>query len=143
VTSLADEPLLSPRARVARVFLDCLAGQDFERLTSAFTDDVHLRALLPADVKEWEGVERVKATFVRWFGNTEEFELVDAAVGEVGSRLHVRWRARLRAERLGEGWFIVEQQAYVDTDDEDRIRHLSLLCSGYLAETTDGERVTT
>ena len=36
------------------------------------------------------------------------------------------------------GWFLVEQIAYLDTDDEDRIRHLSLLCSGYLPETADG-----
>jgi hypothetical protein len=120
---------------VARRFLDCLARQDFERLADAFADDVHLRALLPAELREWDGVDRVTATFVRWFGNTEDFELFDTGVDDIGARLHVWWRARLRAERVGEGWFVVEQQAYVDTDDTDRIRHVSLVCSGYLAET--------
>ena len=33
---------------------------------------------------------------------------------------------------------MVEQTAYADTDDEDRIWHLSVLCSGYLAEQPDG-----
>jgi SnoaL-like protein len=119
---------------VARRFLDALGAQDFERLAAVFADDVHLRALLPADSREWDGVERVTKTFVRWFGDTEDFALVDAGVEELASRLHMWWRARLRAERLGDGWFVVEQQAYVDTNEGDRIRHLSLVCTGYLTE---------
>jgi hypothetical protein len=134
VTTLAGEPEANPRPDSVRIFFDSLAAQDFPRLASAFSDDVHLRALLPGEFKEWHGAERVAATFRRWLDKTEEFELVDATVDVVGTRLHLRWRARLRAERIGEGWFVVEQEAYVDTDADDRIRHLSLLCSGYLAE---------
>jgi hypothetical protein len=134
VTSLAGEPVVTPCPESVRVFLDSLAAQDFPRLASALSADVHLRALLPGEFREWDGAERVTATFKRWFGNTEEFEFVDATVDAVGSRLHLRWRAHLRAERLGEGWFVVDQEAYIDTDVDDRIRHLSLLCSGYLAD---------
>jgi hypothetical protein len=119
---------------VARRFLDCLSAQDFEGLAATFSDDVRLRALLPGDTKEWEGPDRVTATFVRWFGNTQGFELVDGQVDTLGSRLHMLWRARVRAERLGDGWFRVEQHAYVDTDERDHIQHLWLTCSGYLAE---------
>ncbi len=36
-----------------------------------------------------------------------------------------------RAERLGTGWFTVEQQAYADTADGGRIARLDLLCTGY------------
>ena len=43
-------------------------------------------------------------------------------------------RVRLRAERLGAGWFTVEQQAYADTDDSGRIARLDLLCTGYRPE---------
>ena len=134
MTSLAGEPAVIPRPDSVGIFLDSLAAQDFERLASAFSVDVQLRALLPGEFKEWAGVERVTATFKRWLDNTDEFELVDATVGIVGSRLHLRWRARLRAERLGNGWFVVEQEAYVDTGPDDLIQHLSLLCSGYLAD---------
>ena len=134
VAFLAGEPLVTPRPRGVRIFLDSLAAQDFPRLTSALSDDVRLRALLPGEFREWDGAERVTATFKRWLGNTEEYELVDATVDAVGARLHLRWRAHLRAERLGEGWFVVDQEAYIDTDADDRICQLSLLCSGYVAD---------
>src|SRR5689334_4738070 len=122
-------------ADVARRFLDCLAGQDFERLAENLSPDVRLRALLPGETKEWHGPEKVKATFTRWFGNTEDFELTDTAVDDLRPRVHIWWQARVRAERLGEGWFKVEQHAYAETDDDNRIRHLWLACSGYLPET--------
>ena len=131
-----SSPRPEPRHAVAGTFLEGLASQDFDRLASRLSRDVHLRALVPSGLKEWDGAERVTATFRAWFGDVDDFELVDATVGEVGSRLHLRWRVRVQAERLGEGWFLVEQEAYADTDDEDRIQHLSLLCSGYCAEKT-------
>ena len=131
---LAGEPVVIPRPEGVRIFLDSLAAQDFPRLATAFSSDVHLRALLPGEFREWDGAARVTATFKRWLGNTEEYELVEATVDAVGARLHLRWRAHLRAERLGEGWFVVDQEAYVDTDADDRISQLSLLCSGYVAD---------
>jgi SnoaL-like domain len=134
VPSLAGEPAVIPRPDGVRIFFDSLAAQDFPRLASAFSDDAHLRALLPGEFREWDGAERVAATFKRWFGNTEEYEFVDATVDVVGARLHLRWRAHLRAERLGDGWFVVDQEAYIDTDADDRICELSLLCSGYLPD---------
>jgi hypothetical protein len=48
--------------------------------------------------------------------------------------LHLHWRLRLRAERLGAGWFTVEQQVYADTDGSGRIVRLDLLCTGYRPE---------
>ena len=35
-------------------------------------------------------------------------------------------------QRLGAGWFTVEQQAYGDTASDGRIARLDLLCTGYL-----------
>src|SRR5690242_4027556 len=110
-----DDSTPSAAAEVARRFLDCLAAQDFEKLATNFADDVRLRALLPGDTLEWEGAERVTRVFLRWFGNTLGFEVVDTTLDDLGPRLHVSWCARVRAERLGDGWFRVEQQAYVDT----------------------------
>jgi hypothetical protein len=124
----------APPPAIAGTILGALAAQDFGRLASAFTDDAHLRALLPGGLREWEGVGAIEATFARWFGNTTGFELVAADVDQIGSRLRLRWRVRLQADRLGPGWFLVEQEAYADTDDEDRIHHISLLCSGYCTE---------
>lgn len=131
-------PRSIPRFSVAGAFLEGLGAQDFDRLSSALSDDAHLRALVPRGLVEFDGAGDIGAAFTRWFGDTEQFELVDAVVGEVGSRLHLRWRLRLQAQRLGEGWFVVEQQAYADTDDDGRIRHISLLCTGYCPERSGG-----
>jgi hypothetical protein len=127
-----------PRSDRADAFLDSLAAQDFAQLGGTLTSGARLRALLPSGLRERAGAEVIVEQFVRWFGGTQDFELVEATVGEVGDRLHLRWRLRLRAERLGTGWFTVEQQAYADTGDDGRISRLDLLCTGYRPEGDDG-----
>jgi hypothetical protein len=57
-------------------------------------------------------------------------------VGQVGSRLQLRWQLRVRAERLG-GRRIVEQYAYADTRSTGRIHNMALLCSGFCVEHVD------
>jgi len=126
-----------PQFALAGSFLKGLATQDFARLGDALTADVRLRALLPRGLREWVGAEAIAAQFACWFGDTGDFEVIDAAVGEVGGRLHLHWRFRLRAERLGAGWFTVEQQAYADTGASGRITRLDLLCTGYRPEEDD------
>jgi hypothetical protein len=123
-----------PRTGCASAFLDSLAAQDFARLGSTFAAGARMRALLPGGPREWAGADAIARKFARWFGGTEDFELVEAAVGTVGDRLHLHWQFRLRAEWLGAGWFIVEQQAYADTDEDDRLARLDLLCTGYRSE---------
>jgi hypothetical protein len=120
-----------PQFAQAGSFLEGLAAQDFTQLGGALAAGAHLRALLPRGLREWTGAEAIAGQFARWFGDTQDFELVDATVGEIGGLLHLRWRLGLRAERLGPGWFTVEQQAYADTDDGGRIIRLDLLCTGY------------
>jgi hypothetical protein len=123
-----------PQFALAGVFLDALAAQDFSRIGQALAEGARLRALVPRGLVERTGAEVIAAQFDSWFGNTRGFELVEATVGEVGDRLHLRWRVRVQAERLGPGWFTVEQQAYADTGDGGRIARLDLLCTGYRRE---------
>jgi hypothetical protein len=123
-----------PECAPAGSFLEGLAAQDFARLGGTLAADSCLRALLPSGLWEWAGAEAIAHRFARWFGDTEDFELVEAAADEVGGRLHLHWRLRLRAERLGAGWFTVEQHVYADTDESDRIARLDLLCTGYRPE---------
>jgi hypothetical protein len=126
-----------PGPECAGAFLEGLAAQDFARLGGALAAEARLRALLPSGLREWTGAQAIADRFARWFGQTEEFQLVDVAVGEVGGRLHLHWQLRLRAERLGTGWFTVEQQVYADTGQDGRIARLDLLCTGYLPEAGD------
>jgi hypothetical protein len=123
-----------PRSGCASAFLDSLAAQDFARLGGTLAADATMRALLPAGPREWTDADAIANTFARWFGGTEDFEVVEASVGTVGDRLHLHWQLRLRAERLGAGWFIVEQQAYADTGEDGRLARLDLLCTGYRSE---------
>ena len=126
-----------PRPECAGAFLGGLAAQDFAQLHGALATEARLRALLPSGLREWTGAQAIADRFDGWFGKTEEFQLVDVAVGEVAGRLHLHWRIRLRAERLGPGWFTVEQQAYADTGEDGHIARLDLLCTGYLPEAHD------
>jgi hypothetical protein len=97
-----------------------------------------LRALLPGGVTEWHGRAGVDAAFTGWFDGFDRFELVDAVVGEVGPRLHLCWRLRVRDARLAGRWLVVEQHVYADADADDQIYRLSLLCSGFCREGASG-----
>ena len=127
-------PSTGPESAAAGSFVQGLATQDFAELGGTLAGEARMRALLPAGLREWTGAEAIAGRFAGWFGDTTAFELVEAAIGEVGGRLHLRWRLRLQAERLGPGWFTVEQQVYADTDDSGRIAWLDLLCTGYRPE---------
>jgi hypothetical protein len=127
-------PSVVPASAVAGSFVQGLAAQDFAELGGTLAGGACMRALLPSGLREWTGAEAIAHRFARWFGDTKAFELVEATVGEVGGRLHLHWRLRLQAERLGPGWFTIEQQAYADTDESGRIAGLDLLCTGYLPE---------
>jgi hypothetical protein len=126
-----------PQFALAGSLLEGLAAQDFAKLGDALTAGARLRALVPSGLRELAGAGAIAGQFARWFGDTGNFELVQATVGEVGGRLHLHWRLRLQAERLGAGWFTVEQQAYADTGDDGRITRLDLLCTGYRPEGDD------
>ena len=127
-----------PELAVARTFLGGLVAQDFTAVLRALAPSVRLRALLPAGLREWTGAAVVAGRFERWFGDTEQFDPVGATVGEVGGRVHLWWRFRLQAGRLGPGGFVVEQSAYANVDERGGIECLDLLCTGYLPEASGG-----
>jgi hypothetical protein len=127
-----------PPFSAAGTVVEALAHRDFGRLAAVLRDDVHLRALLPGGFKEWHGRAGVHAAFTGWFDEFDEFELVDTVVGQVGTRLHLRWRLRVRATRMVGRWLVVEQQVYAEADADDQIYRLSLLCSGFCREVASG-----
>jgi hypothetical protein len=115
-------------------FLEALTARDFDRLGLALAPTVRFRALLPPGPAAWEGRQEVVGALRSWFGDAEDFELLDATVGEVGGRLHLAWRLRVRPAPfgIGEGWHVIEQQIYADAGET--IECLDLLCSGFNAE---------
>jgi hypothetical protein len=133
----ADTSSSTPKVSVADVFLGHLAIGDFDQLARVFEPDVSLSALLPDGLHEWHGPERVIAAFVRWFGRVDTYELVDTAVGHVGPRLQLRWRARVRGGTFPDASFVVEQHVYADAGPSGRIQSMSMLCSGFAREHLD------
>jgi hypothetical protein len=127
-TDRAGEP---PRFSVAGMFLEALARRDFTAMAHTLADTASLQALVPRGLKLWDSADLVAPAFAGWFDNLDDYELVEAVIGETGQRLHLSWRARVRGERLGDGWFVVEQDMYADTDPTGRLTDLRLLCSGY------------
>jgi len=135
MSALQDRSIESTaRWSVGGVFLEALANRDYALMATTLGPDVRFRAMLPPGPMEWSGPEEVTGTFSSWFGDAADFELVDAAVGEVGGRLHLSWRLRVRPAPfgIGEGWHVIEQQAYADAGDT--IESLDLLCSGFHAD---------
>jgi hypothetical protein len=128
-----DNPTVA-RWSVGGVFLEALANRDYQRMAITLAPGVRFRAVLPPGPMDWEGSEVVSGVFRSWFGEAEDFELIDATVGEVGGRLHLSWRLRVRPAPfgIGAGWHVIEQQAYADAGDT--IDSLDLLCSGFHPE---------
>jgi hypothetical protein len=112
--------------------LEALAHQDFVMLADALEGDVHLRALVARGLVELEGSAEVADKFRFWFGDTDAFELLDATIDEVAGQLHLSWRVRLQTPRLGDGWRVVEQHAYVTCAQSGHIARIDLLCTGYI-----------
>jgi hypothetical protein len=136
--STIDDPVAQPSARwsVGGVFLEALATRDYQQMASTLSAGVRFRAMLPPGPMDWSGPEEVAGVFTSWFGDAEDFEVIDATVGEVGGRLHLSWRLRVRPAPfgIGDGWHVIEQQAYADATET--IETLDLLCSGFHADRT-------
>lgn len=122
------------RWSVGGEFLEAFANRHYQHLAATLAPDVRFRAILPLGPMACQGPTTVAEVFNSWFGAADDFELVDAALGEVGGRLHLSWRVRVRPAPfgMGDGWHVIEQQTYADAGDT--IRSLDLLSSGFHAE---------
>lgn len=125
---------VQPSLAVAGRFIDALAARDFDTVIDTLADDVTFRALLPRRVLDLGGSSHVRMVFEAWFGHAGQWEMVEAVVGEVGGRIHLRWRLRLTNPDVGPGTFLVEQQVYADAGRDGRLSDVALLCSGYRPE---------
>ena len=112
-----------------------LAGRDFGRLAGTLAPDVRMRALIPPGPVELSGAEPAAARFASWFGEPNGLELVHSGSDEVGDRLHVFYRLRVR--RPGDPWRLVEQHLFCALDG-GRIVALDLVCSGFRPDAASG-----
>jgi hypothetical protein len=113
------------------LFLEALARRDFRAMACCLTPTVHFRALLPRRDVDVVGSDATMAEFRLWFANeADAFEVLDATVGEIGSRLYLRWRVRMTSRDPAQGETrVVEQHAFATGGEQ--LESLSLLCSGF------------
>lgn len=128
-TSLASRATSWP---VTGLLLDALSRRDFGALEACLDPDIRFRALIPPGPFELTGAAAVAARFGVWFGGDDEFEVVDAGLGQLGSRMYARWRVRMWPAGHPERARTAEQHVF--TSGGDRIVELDLLCSGFQAE---------
>lgn len=126
-----------PQFATAGLFIERLTAGDFDRLALALEPDVTLNALLPRGFREFAGPDAVCGAFTTWFGGFDEYEMLDAIVGQIGSRLQLRWRLHVHGGRLGPEDFVVEQHCYADSGPNSRIQHMAMVCSGFCKEHRD------
>jgi hypothetical protein len=116
-------------------FVSALAERDFGRLARTLASDVQVRALIPPGPVELAGAKPAATRFATWFGDADGFELVRSGSEEVGDRLHLFYR--LRVKRPGDPWKVVEQHLFCAID-AGRISALDLVCSGFRPEAVAG-----
>jgi hypothetical protein len=117
---------------VGGLLIESLARRDFAAIGNCLDDEVRLRALLPFGPIELSGHHDVVGWFHDLFGPAQGFELVDGTVGEIGSRLYLRWRVSLVAAEAARPRWVVEQHVFATATE--RITSLDLLCSGFLTQ---------
>jgi hypothetical protein len=118
----------SSATELGDALVEALAGRDFDRLAGALAPDVRMRALIPPGPIDLLGANPAAARFATWFGESDAVELVRSGSDEVGDRVHVFYR--LRVKRPGDPWKIIEQHLFC-TLDEGRVTALDLVCSGF------------
>ena len=118
-----------PAWPVAGLLLDALTRRDFDAMGALFAEDVRFRGLVPKGPFEIDGAETAAEKFRAWFGGEDDFEVVDASLGQVGTRLYARWRIRMTPSGHPDQSRVAEQHVF--TTGSDRIQTLDLLCSGF------------
>ena len=112
-----------------RVFIEAIVAHDWDRIAACFEPDGLFRGLIPkaTPMRERTGGEAAAAQMRAWFGDADVTELLDSTVEAMGDRVHLAYRIH---EHEPDGWYLVEQQAYI-TPGEHGIRYMNLLCSGF------------
>jgi hypothetical protein len=118
-------------ADVGERFARALADKDAGELKALLRPDVDFRAMTPG--KFWEATDVdiiVDQTMLgTWFDADRRItEVLGVDTDSVGSRDRVGYRFKVECP---EGPFVVEQQAYFETDG-DTISWLRIMCSGLL-----------
>lgn len=109
-------------------FARAIAARDYVEMFSALARDARFRYLVPSGAGQMEGAAEVAAKFLEWFGNADVIRIESILAEPLPDRTSLRYRFLLHKP---DGWKEVEQQQYLDVDEDGMISAVDLLCSGF------------
>jgi len=113
---------------VAERLVEAIAARDVGGIVGSLSPDVRFRYLIPSGPGETMGRAAVATRFLQWFGDADVLEVKSVLVEPLADRTSARYRFLLREQ---EGWEVIEQQTYLDVDEDGRVAGIDLLCSGF------------
>lgn len=132
-TNTVSAPAHTGRWHISGRFLDALTRRDFPAMADCLSATARMRAVTPMRELDLNGPAEISERFGMWFGDSADFDVVDASLGEVGTRIYFRWRIRTSGRGGTTQLEIVEQHVFATVTE--RIDSLELLCSGFQALT--------
>ncbi len=111
-------------------FARAIAAKDAPALLGLLAPTIDFRAMTPSRFWEADSPAQLVDDVIlgKWFEPTDRIESIEGIEnGEVADRERVRYCFRVTN---GDGAFLVEQQAYLNVEDEG-ITWLRIMCSGY------------
>ena len=111
-------------------FARAIAAKDDAALSALLADGIDFQALTPR--RHWQAAtpQEVVGEIIlgHWFSAGDDIrELRSVTTSQVSGREHVAYQVRVHSDGYD---YLVEQQAYYDTDGA-RITWMRVLCSGY------------
>ena len=117
--------------RVGERFAQALADKDAAGLKGLLRSDVDFRAMTPGKFWEANDVDVIvdETMLGTWFDPKRQItEILAVETDSIGSLDRVGYRFKVKRP---EGDFVIEQQAYYETDGE-KISWLRIMCSGFI-----------
>lgn len=111
-------------------FARAIAAKDADALKDLLSPSLDFKALTPGRFWEADSVDAVVDDIIlgTWFDPSDDVETLESLeTSTVSERNRVAYRLRVRN---ADGVFLVEQQAYYDSDGE-KIGWLRILCAGF------------
>jgi hypothetical protein len=111
-------------------FARAIADKDADALKDLLSPRLDFKALTPGQFWESDSVDAVVDEIIlgTWFDPSDHVETLESVeTSTISERKRVAYRLRVRNP---DGLFLVEQQAYYDTEGE-KIGWLRILCAGY------------
>ncbi len=115
---------------VGERFARAIAARDAPALLALLAPQLDFRAMTPGRVWDSSSTREVVDDVIlgKWFGPTDRIDAIEGVENDVVvDRERVGYRFRVTND---DGAFLVEQQAYLDVQDEG-IAWLRIMCSGY------------